>query len=187
MDEHIWWYVARSSGLIAWAILTAAMAFGLTLSTRLFGRGVAPAWLLDLHRHFGGLAVAFTGLHMVALFADTYVVFGPRELFVPMASTWKPGAVAWGIVAMWVLVVVEVTSLLMRRIPRRIWRAIHLSSIGAFAMTAAHGLMAGTDARRAMVQVGALAAVMTVMFLTLVRMLAERGARRRTSTSAVAA
>lgn len=179
MSEHIWWYVARASGLVAWGVLTASMAFGLTLSTRLFGRGVAPAWLLALHRYLGALSLAFVGLHLAALVADSYVDFGVFDLFVPMASPWRTGAVAWGVVALWVMVVVEVTSLFMRHLPKRLWRTIHLTSIGAFAMTVAHSLTAGTDARRVVVQVGALAVVMTVMFLTLVRMLAERGARRR--------
>lgn len=184
MDEHLWWYVARSSGLIAWMIVTASMAFGLTLSTRLFGRGVAPAWLLDLHRHFGGLVLGFTALHMGALVADSYVEFGVRELLVPMAATWKTGAVAWGVLAMWLFVVIELTSFAMRRLPKKLWRVVHMTSFFAFVMTTAHGLMAGSDAQRLLVQLGALSAVMTVMFLTLVRILAERGSRQRAVANA---
>ncbi len=180
IDHHLWWYVARSSGIVAWAILSGSMAFGLTLSTRLFGRGIAPAWLLDLHRHLGALAVGFTALHMVALVADSYIEFGLTELLVPMASPWKTGAVAYGIVAMWLMLLVEGSSLMMRRLGRRAWRTIHMTSFFAFAMAAAHGVMAGTDARRGIVQVALLSTVMVVMFLTIVRILAERGARRRT-------
>ena len=44
---------------------------------------------------------------------------GPAELFVPLASAWKPGAVAWGVVALYLLLAIEITSLLQRRIPRR--------------------------------------------------------------------
>jgi DMSO/TMAO reductase YedYZ heme-binding membrane subunit len=179
MSEHFWWHLSRSSGLIGWAILTASLAFGLTLSTRLFGRGVAPAWLLDLHRHLGGLALGSVGLHVVALVADSYVEFGVRDVLVPMAVAWKPGPVAWGIVAMWLMLLIQVTSWLMRRMPRRVWRAIHHSSFAVFVMVALHAFTAGTDASRGVVQVGTLSAVMTVMFLTIVRMLAERGARRR--------
>ncbi len=183
METHFWWYLARSSGLVSWAILTASIAFGLTLTTRLFGRGVAPAWLLESHRYLGGLSVTFTAIHMGALMADGYVDFGPGDVLVPFVADWKPGPVAWGIVALWVMVAVEVTSLMMRRLPRKWWRAVHFGSFGAFVMAGLHGLQAGTDARRAVVQVFFLSAVMTVMFLTLVRLLAERGARRRPATA----
>jgi DMSO/TMAO reductase YedYZ heme-binding membrane subunit len=80
---------------------------------------------------------------------------------------------------MWLMVAIELTSLFMRRIPRRVWRYVHMTAFFSFAMSAAHGLQAGTDTSRGMVQIALLSTVMTVMFLTLVRILAERGARRR--------
>jgi methionine sulfoxide reductase heme-binding subunit len=151
------------------------------LSTRLFGRGIAPAWLLDLHRHLGALATGFTALHMFALVADSYVEFGARELLVPMASPWKTGAVAYGIMAMWLMLLVEGSSLMMHRLGRRAWRTIHTTSFIAFVTAAAHGVLAGTDAGRGIVQVALLSTVMVVMFLTIVRILAGRGARRRSA------
>lgn len=63
----------------------------------------------------------------------------------PFASQWKPGPVAWGIAAMWLFVAVEVSSLAMRRLPRRAWRAIHLTSYLAAILTTVHTLTAGTE------------------------------------------
>ena len=62
MNEKLWWYVARSTGIVAWALVAAAVVWGLLLTTRLVGGRSAPRWLLDLHRFLGGLAVIFTGL-----------------------------------------------------------------------------------------------------------------------------
>ena len=132
MNSQVWWFVARSSGIIAWALLTLSVCWGLLLSTRLLARRVSPAWLLDLHRHLSGLAVVFTGVHLVGLVADSYVTFGWAELFIPMASSWKPGAVAFGIVAFYLLLAVEITSLAMRRLPRSLWRWVHRSSFALF-------------------------------------------------------
>ena len=56
----------------------------------------------------GGLAVMFTAIHLAALVADSYVHFGLADLTVPFASSWQPGAVALGVVAMWLLLAVEV-------------------------------------------------------------------------------
>ncbi|MEZ5137330.1 MAG: ferric reductase-like transmembrane domain-containing protein [Acidimicrobiales bacterium] len=181
MTPKIWWYVARSTGMVAWAVAAASVVWGLLLSTR-SARGVAkPAWVLDLHRHLGMLAVVLTGVHLGALVADTYVAFGPADLFVPFASSWKPGAVALGVVAFWLLVAVELSSLLKARLSHRWWARIHLASFAVYLLATLHLLQAGTE--RTNVAVVLLVEVVTalVLFLTLLRILAprRRGAVRR--------
>src|SRR3954452_15418400 len=137
MTTHLWWYTARGAGIVAWVLATGAVVLGLLLSGR-FGRRPKPAWLLDLHRFMGGLVVVFLGVHLAALVADSTVQFGLSDLAVPMASAWRPGAVAWGVVAAWLLIAVELTSLAQRRLPRRLWHAVHLSSFVVFGASTVH-------------------------------------------------
>jgi hypothetical protein len=187
LDSHLSWYSARASGLVAWALVTASIVWGLLLSTRLVRRRGVPAWLLDLHRFLGTLSVVFVGVHLVALAADDYVHFGWRETFVPMASPWRPVAVAWGIVATYLLVAIQLTSWAMRRLPRRIWHRIHLSSFGLFAAATVHGFTSGADAKRVAVQWGALVGCTLVAFLVLLRVVNDEGrapAGRRAATGA---
>ena len=96
----------------------------------------------------------------------------------PFASAWKPTAVAWGVVAFYLLLAVELTSLMMRRLPRRFWRAIHFASYAVFGLTVIHALTAGTDAADTVVQWFALVSVGLVVFLTVFRVLADRRAPR---------
>ena len=96
MNPQLWWHVARAGGLVAYGLLAASTIWGLAVSTRLLGRWPAPGWTLDLHRYLGGLAVAFTGIHLAALLLDSYIQFDLLDLLVPLASAWRPGAVAWG-------------------------------------------------------------------------------------------
>jgi methionine sulfoxide reductase heme-binding subunit len=145
VNPHFWWYVARASGIVAWLMLTASVVWGVLLSTKAFPRHRRPAWLLDLHRFLGGLAATFVAFHLAALVADSYTHFGVADLAVPFASKWRPGAVALGIVALWLLVSIELTSVAMRRIPRRVWRRFHLSSYAVFWLASLHALLAGTD------------------------------------------
>ena len=194
---HTWWYLARSSGLVAWTLLTTSVLWGLLMSTRLFGRRPSPRWLTDLHRFLGGIALAFTAVHMGALVADSYAHFGAKELLVPLASTWRSTAVAWGVISFWVLVAIEITSLAMRRLPRRVWHAVHLSSFGLFVTATVHAFTAGTDARNQFFMVLCASLTSVVVLLTLVRVMVPRGrgardgavvSRARPSpTSAVAA
>lgn len=176
MSSQVWWFVSRSSGIIAWALLTLSVCYGLFVSTRAVARASTPAWLLDLHRFLGGIAVTFTAIHLIGLWADSYVEFGWAELFVPMQSTWKPGPVAWGIVAMYALVAIEVTSLAMRKMPRRVWRWIHHMSLPLYAMATYHGIVAGTDKSNEVFRLVAIASVNIVTFLAIVLILAIRKA-----------
>jgi DMSO/TMAO reductase YedYZ heme-binding membrane subunit len=173
MSAQFWWYTARAGGLVAWALATASVVWGLLLSGRIT-RKPKPAWVLDLHRFLGALTVVFVGVHVLAIWLDSFVHFGPAELFVPLASSWKPGAVAWGVVALYLLIAIEVTSLLQRRIPRRLWRAVHLSSFGLFAFATIHALTAGTDSGSTPVIWFAIFSTLLVVNLTVLRIVAAR-------------
>jgi predicted ferric reductase len=174
VNEQLWWYVARSGGIVAWALLTVSVVLGLSLSTVIAGRRVPKPWLLSMHRYLGLVAIVMTGFHLAGLVADSYVHFDVIDLLVPYSSQWQPGAVAWGVVAMWLLLAVEITSLLRRRIPKRLWRWVHVSSLPLFAMATAHTFTAGTDASHGWLRWGAIISVNVVAFLSIVRIVVER-------------
>jgi len=174
MNEQIWWYLARATGIVAWGLLSISVITGLLVSTRLAKRHPTPAWLLDLHRFLAGAAVVFTGLHFVGLVADDYVHFGVADVLVPLASSWRPLAVALGVVALYVLAAVELSSLLMRRLPRAVWRMVHVSSFVLFWIATFHFLLAGTDAPNVVAQWTLDVVMAAVVFLSLVRVLAPR-------------
>ena len=151
------WYVARAAGLVSWALLAAATLWGLALSTRALGDRPRANWLLDLHRWLGGTALAFTGVHVVALLADQYVHFGLVEILVPFTSSRHPLAIAWGVVAFYLLLAVELTSLARHRLSKRAWRRVHTASFALFVVATIHGLTAGTDTRSVAARMLALA------------------------------
>lgn len=182
MSTQVWWYVARAGGIVAWALLALSVIWGLLLSTRLLGGRPTPAWLTDLHRFLGGLALVFTAVHVAGLVADSYLHFGWAEIFVPFASAWRPLPVAAGVLAMYLLVAVEVTSLMMRRIPRRSWKRVHQSSFVLFLLATLHGAFAGTDATSLVYRWFSVALIVAVIFLTIVRVLA--GGRKLSSRRA---
>ena len=173
MHSHTWWYMARAGGIVAWALAAAAVAGGLQLSTRLVRRP-PPAWVLDVHRFLGGLSVAFVGVHLLGLAADSFIGFGPGDFLVPFASSYKPSAVALGVIAMYLLLAIEITSLAMKRLPRRTWHAIHLTSFIVFVTGTIHGLTAGTDRGNTTFQVACVLVSGLVLMMTLVRILSPR-------------
>lgn len=179
MIAQVTWFVARSTGIIAVVLAACSVIWGLLLGSKVLEGRPGPRWLLDLHRWLGGLTVGFTGAHVVALMLDSYVDFGVVDVLVPGASEWKPGAVAWGVVSAWLLMAVQLSSLVMKRLPRHLWRAIHLLSYLMLWTGIVHGVQAGTDAGNPLYvwSMGLLALV--VAFLTMFRVLTARRRRRR--------
>lgn len=183
MNPQTWWYLSRASGMVAWIVLGATCLWGILLITRMLKPADRPAWLLDLHRWLGVLAIVTTGIHMATLVADSYVYFGWRELFVPQASPWKTSAVTWGVLAFYIMVVVQLSSMIMKKLPRRLWHAIHLLSYALFAMATVHGIQAGTDSGNTAFLLVSSGATAIVLFAFIARVLqgnAKRGQRRQT-------
>ena len=177
--KQLAWYIARSSGITTWVLATASIVFGLALSTRLVRKKGVPAWLNTLHRYLGTLMLVFTAVHLAALVADNWVHFGLADLLVPMASSWRPGAVAWGVVELYLLVAIQVTSWCKRWLPRRLWHSVHLTSIPMFVFGTLHGFQSGADRNNVVVQWGALTGAAAVLFLILFRTTSGSGRRRR--------
>ena len=171
MNEQIWWYLARSSGIVALVLLLLSLVWGILLATRVLRPNDRPAWLLDLHRWFGSLAVVMTALHLTGLVLDSYVSFGVADVLVPGASSYRPLAVAFGILAMYALVAVQASSWVRKRLPRVLWYRIHLLSYVMLWASAMHAGMAGTDVGSAAYQMLALALTLAGIGAILVRLL----------------
>jgi DMSO/TMAO reductase YedYZ heme-binding membrane subunit len=185
MNEQVWWYLARSSGIVALVLLFAGVVWGVLLTTRVFKPHDRPAWLLDLHRWLGGMALVMTGLHLLGLFLDGYIDFGPGELFVPGVSPYRTFAVAIGILSLYVMIAVQVTSYMRRWLSKRVWHGIHLLSYGLVWGAAIHAGLAGTDVPNRLYQGLALALTVVAVVATGVRIRtparADRAPRPRMS------
>jgi DMSO/TMAO reductase YedYZ heme-binding membrane subunit len=142
VNDHPWWYVARATGVVAWLLLAVTVLGGFAVANR---RSRSAAKTVELHRFVGALAVCFVAAHIAALIADRFVDYGIREVLLPLASIWRPGPVAWGVVAMYLLLIVEGSSLLQRRLSYRRWRRLHLLSYPLFGVATMHFITAGTD------------------------------------------
>ncbi|MEZ5140231.1 MAG: ferric reductase-like transmembrane domain-containing protein [Acidimicrobiales bacterium] len=144
-DRMTAWYVNCAAGLVAWALLAGSVGLGILLSSKLLGKRVRPNWQLDLHRGLSALAVAFTGVHVAGAVADNWIHLGWAEVLVPGTSSWRPLAVAWGVVTMYLLAAVQITSLLRKRLSKRAWKRVHFASYPLFLTATAHGVTAGTE------------------------------------------
>lgn len=179
MNPHIWWYISRASGIVAWITLTASVLWGIVLVTDLFPKQRRAAWLLGMHRWLAGLTFFFIAGHLVTLLFDSYAKFSVRAVLVPYASTWRPTAIAVGVIGFWLLIAIEVTALAMKRFSKKWWRNIHIASYGVFWAVCIHGALAGTDSNKANYMVTAIMALAAVVFAASYRTLSRDLPKRR--------
>ena len=142
------WILARSSGLVAYGLLTASVLVGIVLKARPFDR-IRPARITDLHRFLAILGLGAIAIHGTALVLDTTVRISPAALFVPGLVPYRPLATSLGVLAAELMLVVYVSFPLRRRIGTRTWRRLHWATYAVFALATVHGLAAGSSTREA--------------------------------------
>ena len=169
VDSMVWWYVARGSGLIAWVVLGVSLAGGLLLATRLT-RGGPCAWAQRLHEFLGVLAVIFTAIHLAAVFSSYQLRIGVRELLVPFARLSNPVAQGCGVLAVYLLTAVVLTSWARTFLPWRWWRRLHLLVFPLFGLACAHAVLAGSDINHPISRWASLAVGTGILFLVTLRL-----------------
>jgi hypothetical protein len=139
------WMAIRGSGIIAFLLLAGSTIWGLLISTKVLGRAVKAKGVTWFHESLGIGSLVATGIHMYFLFNHDYIDFGYRAIFVPGAAAWRPLAVALGVVAFYMMLLITVSFYVKRWIGQSAWRAIHMTSFGTFIGAGLHGVFSGTD------------------------------------------
>ena len=176
------WLVARSAGLVAFGLLTLSVWLGLAMSTRLLAPKRTKR-LLALHRTMAWTGLSMIGLHLGAVLLDPVLHFGALAVLVPGAATWRPGAIALGVVAGWLTLALAGSFKARRWIGQKGWRRLHYASFAAFWLALGHALLVGTDLKGFGGSVTAILAAGPVLWLTFYRLLAPRVAPVRASAS----
>src|SRR4051812_45549263 len=104
-----------------------------------------------------------------------------------MASAWHPVPIAFGIVAFYLLLAVELSSLLGRRVPRHWWRRIHMLSFPLYVIASIHLFTAGTDAGNVVARWTVIVVSTLIAFLAAVRARAAAKPREERSRPPAAA
>ncbi|HEV2237237.1 MAG TPA: ferric reductase-like transmembrane domain-containing protein [Ktedonobacterales bacterium] len=160
------WYVTRASAVSAYVLLSASVVLGLMRTTR---RQV-PWWLDEAHRYLALLVAGFVVLHLLSLAFDPLIPFAPLSLLLPVAEPYRPFASALGVLGLYCLVAVAVSSWLRRYIAHATWRTLHYGSFAVFVLVTAHGLLAGSDSGEAWMRLVYLGAAILVALLTIRRL-----------------
>jgi len=185
VNDPTLWYVTRGAAATAYLLLTAVTAFGIILSFRGL-EGLMRGWrVYDLHQVLTLLLLGFVGLHLVTLYFDPYEPFGPLKLIWPFAETYRPLGTALGVLSLYLLILVALSSWARRLLSARLWYLLHLISYVAFILVTIHGLLSGADSQTPWMLGVYTGSSALVIFLTLGRIyFAAQAARERRKRSA---
>jgi sulfoxide reductase heme-binding subunit YedZ len=146
MFDQVLWFAARGAGIVSLLLSTAVVCLGLLTAARWQRPGWPRFLTVELHRSVALVSVVFVGLHVLTAIVDPYAQLGLLAAIVPLASTYRPVAVAFGVISVDLLIAVLATSLIRDRIGQRTWRAVHWLAYAAWPLAVLHSLIAGSDA-----------------------------------------
>ena len=178
------WIILRAAGIGAYIMLFLSVSFGLVATSAPFDKRFAKQSAIAIHQFLSTVGLVLLGMHIGGLLLDRYVPFGPKEILVPGASTYRPVAVAFGVIAMYAMVLVIVSSWMRRHYSAKLWRRLHLFAAPAFVLSMVHGVFAGADAsRRWMYLIYVITACVVVFLLALRGLTAGLRPARRAQSS----
>ena len=163
------WIILRAAGIGSYIALWLAVDWGLIATTSLVTKRVSKPTSTLFHGVVASAGLALLVIHLGGLLVDRFMPFGLLDLLIPLRAGYRTLAVSFGVIAMYAMVLILVTSWIRKRLGTKIWRAIHLLAIPTFAMALAHGMFAGTDSSRPWMFAIYVVTGLLTLFLVIVR------------------
>ena len=170
LDLVLWQFI-RSAGLLTYVLLSASVVMGMALKSRAFDQFLKRPWVNELHGSLSAAALVTLLFHVALVLANSHVGFGLKDVFIPFASSWRPLPIALGVLAMYLIGLLALSTRLRPIIGQKAWRTIHYGSFLAWAMALVHAVDAGSDSTVVWVQVLYLASAAAVFLLLSYRIL----------------
>lgn len=173
-DSRVYWYMARSAGIVAYLLLWGSVAGGILVGNKLLNGLVKPPVVYEVHKTLSILALIVGMFHGFILLGDSYMNFSLLDLLIPFHSSYQPLAVGLGILGLYLTAILVASFYIKKRIGQRAWRLLHYTSFGVWIMTSLHGIVAGTDTQSIVMKMVYVVAVVSVGYLLTYRIFVEK-------------
>jgi hypothetical protein len=178
-----YWFISRSSGVVAYVLITVGVLWGLVQSGGLFRRRITPVLALGIHSYLSWIGLGLAGLHGVILIGDGFFKFNLPNVLTPFISPYRPIPVGLGIIGFYLMLLLSLSFYARMHLGQKNFRLLHYGTFGVFVMVTLHSLFSGTDTKSLWwLYTISLAAVVS---LTGLRIVATRRAKMASSTKAV--
>jgi methionine sulfoxide reductase heme-binding subunit len=140
------WILIRSAGIGAYLMLYLAVAWGLAATTTVVSNRVSKQASILFHQFTASAGLVLLLIHMGLLLIDKFERYSVLDEFIPLHSHGThPIAVTMGVIGMYGVVLVMVTSWLRKPLGTQKWRMFHLAAVPAYTLALAHGVFTGYD------------------------------------------
>ncbi len=173
-DSRVYWYMARSAGIVAYLLLWGSVASGIAISHKILNGLVKPPVVFEVHKSLSILALIVGMFHGFILLGDSYMNFSVLDLVIPFHSPYQPFWVGLGILGLYLMAILVASFYIKKRIGQRAWRLLHYTSFGVWIMTSLHGIAAGTDTQSVVMKVLYAVAIVSVGYLLTYRIFIEK-------------
>lgn len=171
-QPKVYWYLSRSSAIVAYVLIWLSMLFGLLITSKISGLWPGGPTAFDLHQYTSLLGLTFVIFHALILMGDTYIKATLMQIVMPFSYTgYQAFWVGLGQLALYGLILVSMSFYVKQYIGRRMWRLIHFLSFVIFILGLGHGIWSGTDTSSEIIRAMYWASGGSVLFLTLFRIL----------------
>ncbi len=177
IGPHSAWYLSRASAFVAYVLLWWSMLLGLAITNRMARAWPGGPTAADLHEHASLLGLGFGLLHGLVLLGDKYIGYTLPQILIPFAgAAYRPLWVGLGQIGLYLMALVTFSFYVRRWIGARAWRLIHFLSFAVFALALFHGVASGTDSGAPWVARMYLGSAVSVVALTIYRVIVRRRA-----------
>jgi predicted ferric reductase len=140
-----YWFVSRSSGVLAYLLLTLSVMWGLVQSGAILRPTIPPALALGLHNFLSWAGLAMGTLHALVLLGDNKPPMNLADILIPFVGPYRPVWVGLGVVGIYLMLLLSISFYVRSRIGQRTFRLFHYASYAAFLLVSWHAIGAGTD------------------------------------------
>ena len=145
MGDLEFWFIARITGLTAFAVLSLAVLTGEALRTSVLDFLAKNRAIRKLHDFTTPLWLPLVFAHIIALVLDKTARIQPVNVVVPFVTDYGQLPIGLGTLAFDIIMVVTITSWLRSRMNNTLWMWIHRTSYVAFVAIFFHAALSGTD------------------------------------------
>ncbi len=140
-----YWFISRSSGVVAYLLLTLGVLWGLVQSGSLFRKWLPPVLALGMHSYLNWFGLGLAALHGVILIGDGYINIDLPKVFTPFISPYRPIPVGLGIIGFYLTLLLSLSFYARSYLGQKTFRLLHYGSFGVFVLVTLHSLLSGTD------------------------------------------
>lgn len=164
------WQFVRFFGIVSFVMITAGLCVGVFYGVK-YRDSKTKLAIYNTHHLLttGGTALGI--LHAIITVIDTHTPYPWFALLIPFTAKVHPVLAGIATLAVYMLLIVILTTDLRNKIKRSLWLTLHLLAYPAFVMTLIHGFLRGTDSNEPYMQVIYILSVSAVLLSVMIRSL----------------